>query len=607
MITRLPKENCCHCQKSIKIGFPHFECSNCNRIFHAKCFKSSESEIINEDFYCTQCKILTLKKYNPFKIMTSDDPNESDPHIQKLSDILDNCKQVSIKDLNLLVQPYKSDDYGSFIFQNIDGNKTNFDALSLELQRVDLKFQVIGLAETNISTEESSVYQLEGYNPFYQDGYPNKAKGTGVAMYIKSNLNAVAMEDLSCVTKNLEILFVKIQHEQPLHVGVVYRPPGGNTTEALAELKKIMESCPKMNTYLLGDFNIDLHDVNSKLVQEYENLTLGLNFSPVISTYTHEKPGCKKTCIDNIFTNSIESSVCSGTYNTCITHHQAIFYLFISPLKNINVPDQRHVQYYDYCNSNIDKFVESLEDELIKEAPRSFREFSNIFSDQLDRACKLEQPKCSKRTALNNPWITGGLIASINRKHELYGLWNKSKKLKCLLDPKLMPPDCQCDHCKCKTIRYLKYKKHRTLLNHLINCAKRKYTSGKIDECAGDSRRTWEIINNLRGKKKREMKPNFIINNERIVSRRIIANEFNKYFASIASNLNKAYSEDHSNASTTPSFTDYMPKSCPSSIYLANCDSLEINEIINELKMVKQVIFLFMLSRNRPKLSYHTL
>ena len=39
------------------------------------------------------------------------------------------------------------------------------------------------------------------------------------------------------------------------------------------------------------------------------------------------------------------------------------------------------------------------------------------------------------------------------------------------------------------------------------------------------------------------MKPMFIIDNVKITNRRIIANEFNNYFVSLASNLNKAYTE----------------------------------------------------------------
>ena len=31
----------------------------------------------------------------------------------------------------------------------------------------------------------------------------------------------------------------------------------------------------------------------------------------------------------------------------------------------------------------------------------------------------------------NNPWITGGIIASIEQCHGLYNLWVKSRKVKC--------------------------------------------------------------------------------------------------------------------------------------------------------------------------------
>ena len=41
----------------------------------------------------------------------------------------------------------------------------------------------------------------------------------------------------------------------------------------------------------------------------------------------------------------------------------------------------------------------------------------------------------------------------------------------------------------------------------------------------------------MRGKQNKELKPNFVINNELIINRRIIVNEFNKYFISLAPTL----------------------------------------------------------------------
>ena len=508
--------------------------------------------------------------------------DDIDPYLQKISDILEQCRSFSIKDFNTGMQPYVNNNC-SMIFQNIDGNRTNFDAFSMDLERISLKFQIIGIAETNIGIDESTVYKLEGYNSYYQEKHVNKNKGTGVALYIEESLNAVVNDNLSWVTKNLETLFVTIQHDQPLHVCAVYRPPSGDSSEALAELQKILQLCPKKNVHFLGDFNINLHDEKSKQVTDFELVASSLGLVPVISTCTHEKPGCKESCIDNILTNDIENTVCSGTIDTFISHHKAVFQIINSPLCN-NVPHkQKYIQYYDYCTSNVTKFTEALVNEFSAQAPKDFNEFHTVFTEQLDKACKLEQPKCSKRTVKNNPWITSGLIASINRTHELHDIWIKAKKEKCLNVENPKQEFCHCHNCKNTDKHHEEFKTYRKMKNHLINCAKLKYNGEKIKECAGDSKKTWEIINNLRGKSRRQIKPSFIIDKERVTNRRIIANEFNKYFASIASNLNETH-RNRPGPSTLPSFTDYLPSSCPNSIYLQECDYLEIIEIIHELK-----------------------
>ena len=587
MINRPIKEICSHCRRNVGLGIPHFECSLCFHIFHAKCFKPANAQVIDNNFYCVDCKLSIPSRYNPFKLMTDPEAEDYDPCIQKMSDILDACAAYSIKDINTHITPHMQSNFSS-IFQNIDGNKTNFDAFSLELERIAEKFQIIGLAETNVNAEENHVYQLEGYNSFYQSKHINKAKGTGVAIYVKDNLNAVVNNELSWVTKNLETLFITVQHDEPLHIGVLYRPPSGDSTEALNELSKIVELCPKKNVHILGDFNINIHDQGSKLVDDFENIIFGLGLVPLISISTHHKPGCKETCIDNILTNSTDDVTHSGTISTCISHHNSIFTILKSPvITNTNQSDPKHLQYYDYNNKNVSKFVNELEMELNSKAPTDFSEFFSHFNDQLDKTCKLNQPKSSKRTAKNNPWITQGLITSIDRKYELYDKWKKSEKLKCLSPPAPNSTQDRCDSC-CNCINKVtsrsEFTAHRRLLNHLINCAKRKYHGMKIAECSGDSRKTWQIINELRGKKKRDIKPNFIIDNERVTSRRVIANEFNKYFASIASNLNEVYSGDFMRINPIPSFTDYLPSSISSSIYLRDCDCQEIIEIISELK-----------------------
>ncbi|KAL5268337.1 hypothetical protein ACHWQZ_G002262 [Mnemiopsis leidyi] len=199
-----------------------------------------------------------------------------------------------------------------------------------------------------------------------------------------------------------------------------------------------------------------------------------------------------------------------------------------------------------------------------------------------------QKKKEDKRTPLNNPWITFGLIKSINTKDELYESWKKAQKVKCVAPDTSEKPtarnNCDCKTCKKIITCYLEYKAHRQVLKHLINLAKKKFYSDKISEYSGDSKKLWEIINNIRGKSRHEIKPSFKLDDRKITERRLIANEFNKYFVSIATKLNKGYCNDEIPLEGLPSFTDYLPKSCPTSIYLSDCNQNEIMDIIEELK-----------------------
>ena len=140
----------------------------------------------------------------------------------------------------------------------------------------------------------------------------------------------------------------------------------------------------------------------------------------------------------------------------------------------------------------------------------------------MDKTCKLETPKTTKRNCINNPWITAGIIKSITTNDEHYNNWIGSFKKLPDGDPSLET----------------KHKTHQKILRWLIKKSKTKYYAVKFDKFKGNKKKTWKIINEIRGKGKQDIKASFIIDNEHIVCRRAIADKFNKYFASIASKLN---------------------------------------------------------------------
>ena len=79
-----------------------------------------------------------------------------------------------------------------------------------------------------------------------------------------------------------------------------------------------------------------------------------------------------------------------------------------------------------------------------------------------------------------SPWLTSGLLKSINRKNRLY------KRL--ITSPKKSGE--------------LQYKTYKNKLNHLIRIAKRSYYDRKFDSAKNDLKLTWKLLKEVINKRK---------------------------------------------------------------------------------------------------------
>ena len=103
------------------------------------------------------------------------------------------------------------------------------------------------------------------------------------------------------------------------------------------------------------------------------------------------------------------------------------------------------------------------------------------------------------------------------------------------------------------------------------------------------SKKTWEIINQLRGKSKKSIKPCFLVDGILVLQRRVIATKFNQYFASIASKLNDDTADIVQNMPTD--YRQFMPTPTPNSIFFSDCTEYEVEQIINKLENGKSSDF----------------
>ena len=161
---RLEKEICQFCLGGIKIGQSISECGICNVAIHSRCFKNSSFKLINDCCYCLHCSYQIKRIYNPFRSLIVDchdsdrqydtDVMESMTELYHLSDILDSCKyHASISEFNANMSDSHQKPNVNFtaLFQNVDGNKSNFDNFAIHIRQIQHEFSIIGLAETNVT------------------------------------------------------------------------------------------------------------------------------------------------------------------------------------------------------------------------------------------------------------------------------------------------------------------------------------------------------------------------------------------------------------------------------------------------------------------------
>ena len=541
--------------------------------------------MVNREFYCKNCSEKIVKRYNPFQDIEAYDPlsnEESDTFFQQnisnftgnlkeVSRVYENCKNIDTKTLkNLMSVPEKFN--MNIYFYNIDGNKSNFNTFAAELNGFKDLFSIVGLAETNIDSSQKALYNLDGYNSYYSDKLPDKNKGTGVAMYVHESFNVQQNEQISCTTLNLESLFLQLKKgKRTINAGVVYRPPNSCFDEFLSEFKHALSNLPKnTQTYIIGDFNANLlNSASDANVEAFETMFLSEGLYPVNSLVTHKRGTQKGSCIDNIFTYQIESIAYSGVISDQGTAHLPVFSLSKLDFGSVTQEKQKQTQYYSFSNKNVDSLLEILKNshnDLIGDDPESpnFTLFLDTFTNAINTSCKLLVPRSTIRNAINNPWITDSVINSIERKQELYDQWKNTCSKNC--------PDGDRNF-------YKIFSDYRHQLKHVIKFIKHQFYGRKINEVSGDPKKTWEIINQIRGKCKKSMKPQFLINNEKIIERRVIANQFNKYFVSLAPKLNESISLKPINT-----FRDFLPPPIMNSMFLDDCTAEEISKIISELK-----------------------
>ena len=164
--------------------------------------------------------------------------NEENPFIKR-------SNYYDLDEFNLIMKKYNTDNNISVLNINARSLVKHINEFTATLSDLPSLFDVITVEETWLSDTLMPLVTLNGYT--FIAKHKSKCKeGGGLGIYIKNGIKFKERSDLSC-PKDLEdifdYLFIEINKKPPLKntiIGVLYRPPGGDTINTVTDHLKSM-------------------------------------------------------------------------------------------------------------------------------------------------------------------------------------------------------------------------------------------------------------------------------------------------------------------------------------------------------------------------------
>ena len=404
---------------------------------------------------------------------------------------------------------------------NITSLSKHIDELRVLLQNNSLDLLAINETRLNETIADNEI-SISGYNIVRRDRPLNGRNGGGVCFYVRSNINYIVRADLvSDQLENLSIEIIKPRSKRFI-VATWYRPPN-SPFELFSTFEDFVGKLDAdgKEYYIMGDFNCNMLPASfyNAYTQALLNITDIYNLKQLITEPTRITP-LSSTLIDVIFTNLPDNTTCSGVSHIGISDHSLI-YVYRKISSPSVIKGTSTITYRQFKNFNRNTFRSDILaqpwDDLkgVHNPNEMWLKWKTLFLEVSD----VHAPLRSKRVrGFKNPWITTELKKMMHLRDRL--------KIKAIRSD--------------DAIDWNNFKRSRNNVNNAIKIAKKSYYSKSFTACDGNSRKTWEIINEVTGRKSEKA----IINELEFEGKKLtdpteIAEGFNKFFAEIGPKLSE--------------------------------------------------------------------
>ena len=599
---------CLICNKSFKTK-NFINCNTCNSFSHYKCnglsFIDYQITKNNTEWHCSLCskELFPFSSLNDYKFNTINNVNmnysvdksrlilQPPPNLSTLynefnnlstnlnndSDIAADCKYYDIHEMKPFNDLTKNKASLSSFHLNISSLPKHIHDLEHLLVSMGINFDVIAITESRIIKNKPLIEKISLQNYSF-DHCPTESTAGGTALFIKDNILFLSRPDLVMYKPfQLESNFVEIVNPKKTNIiiGCIYRHPNMDLSDFNENyLSSLLEkiSKEKKSVILLGDFNIDLlkygkHNATSDFLD-----TLSSDFFLPHIFLPTRVVGTSKTLIDNIFSNFISNNIISGNISASISDHLPQFSIFPDVFKNSpflksNICE-RNWSNFDQQRFLLDYFALNVHQNIFlynNDVDKSLDLLNFHLNSLLDKHAPYKKISKYKLRLKSKPWLTNGIKKSIDCKNRLFTKYINAKDI------------------TIKTFFHEKYKIHRNLLSTLTKRSKKNYYSAYFEKNLKNMKNTWKGINSLISiKNDTSSTPSSIFsNNSHLSEPTSIANAFNSYFCNVAEEIQSTIKF------SLRSFDYFLNDSFTNSFFISPTDSIEVFDIINELKSEK--------------------
>ncbi len=268
------------------------------------------------------------------------------------------------------------------------------------------------------------------------------------------------------------------------------------------------------------------------------------------------------TLIDHIITNCNNKKLVSGILTLKISDH---FPIFFSSAKPKPLVPPKFITVRDFSNVNVNNFKNDLsalswnDVYSCEDVQESFNNFSSTFNTLYNLRFPSRQIKFNKNFHKIEKWMTKGLLIS---------RLNKIKLCKIAIK-----------HPTAQNIQ--KFKTYRNLYNTVLRACKKAFFENQLLKYQSNMKKTWELINlaTRKNKMNKDEISCISVNGQTITDSTTIAENFNKFFVNIASDIEKTI---------PPASPNYpMPTIDEPNAFFNMSDPIISQDIIDVIKQLK--------------------